>query len=78
MVGVPPVGGGVWERCVAMENVRLLTAGGGFVASGVVPKFDEPPGVLIWGERFFTYDNTDDESVHVYVETFTFVLTDVR
>jgi len=61
-----------------MDNVRLLTADGGYVTSGTIPKFNEPPGILIWGERFFTYDITDDENVHVYIETFTFVLTETK
>ena len=61
-----------------MDSVRLLTGRGDYVVSGRIPQFDEPPGVLIWGERFFTYDSTTDENEHVYVETFTYVLTEVR
>lgn len=61
-----------------MEHVRLLTADGGFVTSGTIPSFNEPPGILIWGTRFFTYEQTDDESVHVYVETFAYVLPEPK
>ena len=57
-----------------MQDVRLLTKDGGYVASGKIPPFNEPPEVLIWGELFFTYDVTDDEETHVYVEAFTVVL----
>lgn len=52
------------------KKVLLLTKDGDYVASDNFPKFNEPPAVLIWGERFFTYDTTDDEDVDVYVEAF--------
>jgi hypothetical protein len=57
-----------------MDKVRLMTDGGDYIVSGSIPKFNEPPGVLSWGARFFTYDVTDDENVHVYVETFAVAL----
>jgi hypothetical protein len=60
-----------------VERVRLLTQDGGYVCSGMIPKFDMPPSVLTWGTRIFTYEQTDDEQVHVYTEAFTFALTEV-
>jgi hypothetical protein len=59
-------------------NVRLLTSDGGFVVTGVIPSYNEPPGIIVWGERFFAYDVTDDESVHVYVEQFTAYLLEAN
>lgn len=53
-----------------MKKVRLMTKDGGFVTGGEVPLFDEPPDVVVWGERVFTYSHTDDETVDVYVEAF--------
>jgi len=57
-----------------MKSVRLVTKDGGFVTSGKVPLFNEPPEVIIWGQRIFTYSQTDDEAVDVYVEAFSVAL----
>ena len=35
-------------------EARLTTAAGDYVATVWIPKFDPPPGVVIWGERVFT------------------------
>lgn len=57
-----------------MKSVRLMRKDGGFVTTGQVPLFNEPPEVIIWGQRIFTYSHTDDESVDVYVEAFSVAL----
>jgi hypothetical protein len=57
-----------------MKSVRLMTKDGGFVAGGKIPIFNEPPDVVGWGQRIFTYSHTDDETVDVYIEAFSVAL----
>lgn len=57
-----------------MKKVILYTVDGGFVVSGRVPFFNVPPDVLIWVDRVFRYDSTDDESVDTYIECFAVAL----
>lgn len=52
-----------------------MTKDGGFVTGGKIPLFNEPPDVIVWGERVFTYSHTDDETEDVYVEAFCVPLT---
>jgi len=61
-----------------MEKVRLLTKDGGFVTSGMIPAFNDPPDVIVWGSRIFQYDSTDDEREHVYIEAFSSYLVIVE
>lgn len=58
-----------------MDRVILQTKDGGYVTGGKIPPFNEPPDVLLWGDRVFQYNVTDDEHCHIYVEVFYFVLT---
>ena len=37
------------------ENVKLVTRDNGFVAEVVIPHFNPPAEVLIWGERCFIF-----------------------
>jgi hypothetical protein len=57
-----------------MKSVRLMTKDGDFVIGGKVPLFNEPPEVVVWGQRIFTYSHTDNEAVDVYVEAFSVAL----
>lgn len=61
-------------------KVQLETRHGEFVHHGWVPPFNELPGVLIWGQRFFVifdggtlYPNTTP----IYRERFTYALVPV-
>lgn len=60
-----------------MKKVILYTKEGGFVVSGRVPVFNEPPAFLIWGDRTFEYRSTDDENVDLYYECFAVALVQV-
>ena len=61
-------------------RVVLTVKGGGFVASFKIPQFNAWPGVLLWGDRTFTFvdDNlilTDrGESIAYYVEAFSYYI----
>lgn len=60
-----------------MRKVMLYTASGEFVVSGWVPAFNTPPDVLVWGDRHFKYDGSDDENVDSYSECFAVALVKV-
>lgn len=58
-------------------TVKLYAQAGGFVVEGEIPRFNDPPEILIWGERFFRYscivfENGVDHLV--YTEAFTVAL----
>lgn len=42
-------------------KTRLETADGALVTTGVLPPFSEPPRVLMWGARHFTFDRREVE-----------------
>lgn len=59
-------------------KVKLYTADGGFVVAGEIPRFNQLPDVIVWGERFFRYGDKRlpqaiEGPVH-YVECFTVAL----
>lgn len=53
-----------------MEKHALFTREGGFVTYAVIPPFQPPVGVLIWGQRTFRLDNGR------YVETLVYTVTE--
>ena len=62
-------------------KVKLFTRDGGFVHSAEIPPFNEPPTIIIWGQRFFVFADVDGPALPIesdeqgYVEAFTFVVT---
>jgi hypothetical protein len=60
------------------KAVKLYTQDGGFVVEGEIPTFNTPPGIIVWGLRFFQYTATvgggDDPDHYVYTEAFTVAL----
>lgn len=59
------------------QTVKLFTNDGGFVVEGKVPRYNEPPEVMLWGERIFIRDpfriDTNDQWVR-YREAWTITL----
>ena len=43
----------------------------------LIPDFNEPPHIIIWGSRFFAYDSRSTHDVVQYREAFTYALPDV-
>jgi hypothetical protein len=62
------------------EQVWLETASGGFVPYAEIPFMRPCPGIILWGERFFTVTNTYRPDIGgvfmVYRETITWVAQD--
>lgn len=40
-------------------NIKLFTRDGGFVTDAVIPRFDPPPEVILWGNRMFIAPHVD-------------------
>lgn len=64
-----------------MRKIALYTRSGvgnpdSFVGKSVVPPFAVPPDILIFGQRFFRYFSTKEDHTDVYVEAFSFWLTE--
>jgi hypothetical protein len=56
------------------HRVKLMNGGGFRVVEGEVPEFNEPPEVVVWGERFFRYEGTGRDGTWLYREAFTVAL----
>lgn len=54
--------GGMFER------VWLVTRDDQFVADVVVPRFNPPADVLLWGERWFVFRDEDANKLRTYRE----------
>lgn len=50
------------------EKVRLVNFDGHFVADVVIPRFNPPTDVLIWGERCFVFRDADTNKLRIYRE----------
>ena len=64
------------EEGQVMERVRLETADGHYVATGIVPPFQVWPEMMVWGSRSFqlvTQGKTGDPTT--YREVCCFVIT---
>jgi hypothetical protein len=59
----------VARRGVFSLQVELRTSDGGLVVRAVLPPFDPPPDVLLWGARVFRYDRDGR-----YLEAFAFAV----
>lgn len=64
-------------KIVGMKPVILKTTDGRFVIRGQVPAFNQPPDVLVWGDRHFRYDSTDSLGADVYIECFAVALIQI-
>lgn len=53
-------------------KVRLYSSEFGFVHQGWLPKFNEPPQILLWGQRMFKYHFNG-----IYLEVFAVVLVPI-
>lgn len=64
-----------------MIKVRLITYGGNYVTSTLIPPFVEgkEPGVIHWGNRTFTYGGwvqSVNGNIMLYVETFAYTVVE--
>jgi hypothetical protein len=50
------------------ERVRLETRDNQLVADVIVPRFNPPADVLIWGERCFVFQKEDKTKLRIYRE----------
>jgi hypothetical protein len=63
-----------------MQEVRLETADGKYVTTGIVPPFKTMPSVLIWGERVFKLHTTifKGDAPLLYREVFAVAVVQTR
>lgn len=61
-----------------MFEIRLETANGDYVITGIIPPFQTLPEVVIWGERVFRLASDDGEATPVYREVFFVAVVQTR